>query len=127
MFGYLFDFLARASNLYELNLENLTTFNQDTKVKLRGARFNSIKVLHVARVTETPLLLAACPNLHTFRSEYPFAKPKTTLKAVASKAQIVNIELKNEKWTVKQLKGSCFQIVPVTRSSSNFVQKPVST
>jgi hypothetical protein len=112
-FEHLLKLLPQFVVIEELRLANLTLMSRASKASLKTLSFPGITSLKVANIPEAGLLIQACPNLHTFRTDFPCPKPKTTLNLLVDRVDIVNVELENKIWKPKQVEGKCHIVLEV--------------
>lgn len=97
--------MTTCSQLQELQIFNVVAMEQLTRQLLKSSVFDSIETLVIHQVPEAAVIIGSCPNLTTFRSTFPFRRPKTTLKALAS-SSVTNVELRNDdEWKKEQFEG----------------------
>lgn len=97
--------LPSLSGLKELCLSDIKILDKNAKAVLRQTTLDTVEALSIAGVPDAAFFIRACPNLVTFKSEFPCNKMKTTFKALSESA-VVNLELRNSKsWKSKQFEG----------------------
>ena len=117
-FAPIHNFLRKAAVLEELALNFLTNMSRPTKALFTASQFPTIKILHIMNVPDVSVLIAACPNLQTFSFSYsalgdrrltsssnPGAGMESTLQAISEHANITNVEISCEAWSIKHLSG----------------------
>lgn len=108
--------LPSLSGLKNLRLRDVKILDSASKAALRQMSLDLVGSLSVTGVPDAACFIRVCPNLTSFKSDFPCNKPKTTLKAL-SESPVNTLELQNGGWKPKQIEGECQQFLVFVRAA----------